>query len=227
VLKSGGEYDAEYVRRLYDSVQRHIAWPHQFACLTDSENVILTCPNFQQLPLLHSLPAWWSKIELFRLQGAVLTFDLDLVPVADCTRFASLASELGQHEFATLRGLRQEPWCSSVMAWNGDYSTMLTWFLEDYGSAERREDKKGYHLIINGVFFHGDQEWIMPMLKRQGVYLKPMQDGISGIYSFKDGIRDKPFPEDTRLVCFHGRPRPHTLIPTPAWMQNEGWNNES
>ncbi|KKN15735.1 hypothetical protein LCGC14_0982880, partial [marine sediment metagenome] len=35
VLKTGGEYDEEYLYRLYESIHKNITIPYNFWCLTD------------------------------------------------------------------------------------------------------------------------------------------------------------------------------------------------
>ena len=72
VLKSGGDYGAEYVRRLKEGVDRNLDG-HRFVCLSD---VAVPC---ERIPLKHDFPGWWAKLELFYLDGPVLFFDLDLV----------------------------------------------------------------------------------------------------------------------------------------------------
>jgi hypothetical protein len=94
VLKSGGDYDAEYVRKLRDSVARHLTIPHRFVCLSD---VPVPC---ERIPLKHGWPGWWSKIEVFRpdvITGPTLYLDLDTIVVDDLDRVAAIP-----YEFAML-----------------------------------------------------------------------------------------------------------------------------
>jgi len=52
VLRSGGQYDAEWVRKLRDGVKRNLARPHRFVCLSD---VDVPC---ERIPLQHDWPGW-------------------------------------------------------------------------------------------------------------------------------------------------------------------------
>jgi hypothetical protein len=107
---------------------------------------------------------------------------------------------------------------------NGDFSGVLSIFLEQAKRGKYHRDKRGVHLRLNDEEFHGDQEWLVPALESVGVTISAIQDQFAGIYSYKDGVRDLPeLPEDARIICFHGRPRPHILNPVPDWMAAEGW----
>ena len=80
VLRSGGIYSPEWVRKLRDGVARQFTVPHRFVCLSDVD-VSAIC---ERIPLVEDWPGWWSKIELFRsglFDDTVLYFDLDTVPV--------------------------------------------------------------------------------------------------------------------------------------------------
>jgi len=220
VLKSGGDYTGLYVDRLLASLRNHITEPYSSICFSDVGGMDET-----HLYLEHDLPAWWSKLEMFKIVGTVITMDLDIVPVGDCTALVKMARELLPNQFMTLKGLRQEPWCSSVMMWNGDLRWIEKDFLRYYENATHVTDKRGHHLIIEGEHYHGDQEWIMPQLAKFSMDIIPIQEHFNGIYSYKDNIRNKEFPDDGKIVCFHGPPRPHQIQPKPEWMQREGWTD--
>jgi len=78
VLRSGGKFDSEYVRKLRDGVLRFANVPHRFVCLSD---VDVPC---ERIPLEHNWPGWWSKIELFRpgvIKAPMLYLDLDTIVI--------------------------------------------------------------------------------------------------------------------------------------------------
>ena len=115
VLKSGGCYNAEYVQRLKDSVNKHLKG-HNFVCFSDIE---VPC---ERIPLVYNLAGWWSKLELFTLKSKTLYFDLDTVITGDLSEIAEYP-----HEFTMLSDFYKlkEP-ASGVMAWDGDYSFILS-----------------------------------------------------------------------------------------------------
>jgi hypothetical protein len=106
VLKSGGDYDAEYVERLRDGVAANLSG-HRFVCLSD---VPVPC---ERIPLRHNFPGWWAKLELFYLDGPVLFFDLDTVIAGDLTAIA-----VYPHRFTAVDDFyRPRRLQSNVMAW--------------------------------------------------------------------------------------------------------------
>lgn len=117
VLRSGGCYTPEYVRRLKAGVDAHLSG-HDFVCLSDVE---VPC---ERIPLVTDWPGWFAKIELFRLRGPTLYLDLDTVITGDLTDIAD-----HEHRFTMLSDFYypQRP-ASGVMAWNGDYSHLFLEF---------------------------------------------------------------------------------------------------
>lgn len=229
VLKSGGDYTSEYVEHLRNAVTQTFSCKHDFVCLSDIaiRELQTTDIHARQMWLRHDLPSWWSKLEFFRLSGPVITFDLDLVPVNDCTELCNIAVNLEYGTIVMLGGLRREPWNSSIMIWNGNYEWMLRRFLSDYDFAKHIVNNRGHHLEINQTFFHGDQEYIVPTLQQRKIQMTKLQDVFIGVYSYKDNIRDKQdLPRDAKIVCFHGKPRPHKLPLMPQWMQQYGWKGK-
>jgi hypothetical protein len=186
VLRSGGIYDAMWVERLRAGVDRHLS-EHRFVCLSD---VDVSC---ERIPLEHAWPGWWSKIELFRLKGPVLFFDLDTAIVGDLSDIAAHAVKADG--LTMLRDFYAPEHCGSgVMAWNGDLSPLYEAFASDpdVQMAARRARM-------------GDQALIEEELGRENI--ERWQDHLPGqIVSYKahclGGI-----PNDARVVCLHGRPK--------------------
>lgn len=84
VLRTGGEYS-----------ERHVIWLQKqlkvpIYCLTDSTEAM---PNVTTIPMKHSFPGWWSKLEMFSPDIPFENFlytDLDAVfldGVPDCINF--------------------------------------------------------------------------------------------------------------------------------------------
>jgi hypothetical protein len=185
VLRSGGDFDAEYVERLQHDVAKHLGRRHRFVCLSD---VPVPC---ERLPLRHGWPGWWSKLELFeQLRGRVLYFDLDTVIVGSLDAIADYP-----HEFSMLSDFSDERrFASGVMAWSGDWGHIARGFaverIGEYGSAER----------------WGDQGWIVDHLGRTPESLQRLFP--AQFSSRKLGARDR---RNERVVCFHGHPRPRDV----------------
>lgn len=185
VLKASGIYDASWVARLRDGVARHLKQPHRFVCLSD---VDVPC---ERIPLVHGWPGWWSKIELFKLEGPVLFFDLDTAIVGDLSDVASQADEW---RFTILRDFyRPHGLGSGVMAWCCDVSRIYERFagMSEYWMKEigHRGDQGFVEAVVN---FDGIDRW---------------QDVVPGqIVSYKVHCRDG-IPVGARVVCLHGRPK--------------------
>ena len=212
VLRSGGIYDAEWVRKLQDGVARNLTLSHRFICLSD---VDVPC---ERIPLAEDWPGWWSKIELFRpglFDGPVLYFDLDTVIVGSLDTIAAHPHRFTMaHEF-----YRPELLCSTAMAWSGDYSFLYEAFAADPVRLMKHYDhelpKRRSEWRI------GDQAYCEDQLIAAGVKVNTFRDlfGERSVASYKvhcaDGLRG-----DEAVVAFHGNPKMDDL-------QNVEWIRES
>lgn len=201
VLRSGGVYTAEWVRKLRDGVARHLALPHRFVCLSDVE---VPC---ERIPLVEGRPGWWSKISLFRpglFGGLVIYFDLDTVVVGSLDAIAAYPHRFTMaHEF-----YRPEKLCSTAMAWNGDYSFIYEAFATDPAGIAHRYDRM---LPSEGRI--GDQAFIEDQFAAFGVKADTFRDvcGARSVASYKvDKCQDAP-PDGAAVVAFHGTPKPHEI----------------
>lgn len=198
VLRSGGIYDAEWVRKLRDGVARNLSLPHRFVCLSD---VDVPC---ERVPLATGWKGWWSKIELFReLTGHTLYFDLDSVVVGSLDRIAEYP-----HRFTMSHDFYHGNPCSTAMAWNGDYSFIYEMF---------KDNPAGYAKYYDGLLAKekriGDQAFIEDCLKKRGLPIDFFQNvtGRYSVASYKVDKCDKALPPDAGVVAMHGRPKPHQL----------------
>lgn len=209
VLRSGGVYDAEWVRKLRDGVARNLTLPHRFVCLSD---VDVPC---ERIPLGEASavqgdtyaapngwmvhPRWWAKLELFRLTGPTLYFDLDTIIVGSLDIIAAYP-----HRFTALADFNSGRLGSGVLAWNGDHS-----FLIDRFNADPVKIAHHYDEIEPGRGRIGDQAYIEDRLAERGIEPDTFQ-GLFGkelIVSYKvHDCRDKP-PARASVVCFHGSPK--------------------
>jgi hypothetical protein len=191
VLRTGGDYDREYVRRLCEGVREHLQLTHQIVCLSDDPGVQEYCA---WLPLKTDWTGWWAKLELFqRFKGPTLYLDLDTLVVGDITPLGEKALE--ENHFTMLSDLffPQRP-ASGVMAWNGDFSHLA----EGFDMSHDRQHRK--------TELWGDQGWIM---QRLGFDPDRWQDRVPGmIVSWK--VASDEQRHQASLICYHGKPRPHT-----------------
>lgn len=187
VLKSGGIYDATWVARLRDGVARHLPMTYRFVCLSD---VDVPC---DRIPLEHDWPHWWGKIELFKLTGPVLFFDLDTAIVGDIERIGVHAHSV---HFTMLRDFyAADHFGSGVMSWFGNSR------IRDLYEAFVREPEKQMSARRARM---GDQAYIEETFNGK---IRAWQDTVDDqIVSYKVHCRNG-IPHGARVVCLHGLPK--------------------
>jgi len=190
VYKTGGDFTAEYVHRLIENVREHITRPHRFVCLTDS-NEKFAC---ETLPLIDGLPGWWSKLELFRLfHGRTVYFDLDTIIVGNIDPLLDYDGPV-----ALLQDwYSEEPKLSTpVMAWNSPVNFI-------YPTTEEKQE-------ILQAPRKMDEFFVVAKLERAKWHVDDVCKILS-IVSYKKHCRERGVPDNARIVCFHGHPRPHEI----------------
>lgn len=224
VLKSGGDFDISYVKRLSMGIRRTLCTRYEFICLTDvSPENFRGYPIDRINPLEYNWPGWWSKMELFRLPGPLMYLDLDMVLINSLDKLALRIIEQ-KDLFVMLRGFYRKDHCSGILGWNGDVSAIFDDFYEKYSKTSKFNQKPhATYMISNRRHFRGDQEWLGEYLKNDGKWLKVKmaQDITPGIYSYKVHMAESRMvtpPSDSKIICFHGHPRPHEVSPTPDWL---------
>jgi hypothetical protein len=204
VLKSGGDYDADWVRKLQDSVKRNLNVRHRFRCLSDVE---VPC---ERIPLKHNWPGWWSKIELFRpdvVEGPTIYFDLDVVITGSLDEMSCIPCD-----FAMLRNF----WTEDDMV-----NSSVMWFSGDnvptgiYSKFAKQADAyiTHYNRHADGAYV-GDQAFVWDTLAHNVDYVNSYFDGI---YSYKLHCKSG-LPKNTSIACFHGHPRPSEV--KHDWVEN-------
>ncbi len=150
------------------------------------------------------LPGAWSKLELFRLAGRVIYFDLDTIILDSIDSLVNEIcpyedegqdEELGEGKFYMLKAFKMgEGFASGIMAWTGDWQ----WLISQFRKIEM--DKYG----------QWEQRYIKEKLWTADVEIQTINNYLPGIYSYRHHCQDK-VPNDARVICFHGLPRPHEI----------------
>lgn len=207
VLRSGGQYTVEGVKRLAAEVFEHIHQPYDFVCLTDVREGVTGGPNGEEIwwhPLLYDWPGWWSKMELFRpgVEGRILFLDIDTRVVGDLSEIASYDGDIAMIEDFNQPDRVQ----SGVMAFlSGGASDRIweQWIADPNGHMED---------------WRGDGEWL-----HDHVVPDRLQDLFPGhIISYRnDCCRPNPgspkwtfeaVPSGARVICAHGRWKPDGMV---------------
>lgn len=191
VLKTGGDFDVEYVYRLKKAVEANVTERIAFVVFTDIEIKGIDC-----IGLIYGFENWWAKLELFRLKnGPVLYFDLDTMIVSNIDDLVKYAMQLKKGEFAMLEPFNPQRrafgwFASGVMAWNGNF---------EYITA-----------AYDGIFHrYGDQMFIQRHLQNKKVAIKKVNEAVKFVSYKRDCLAG--IPKDAPVVCFHGKPRPHEV----------------
>lgn len=130
---------------------------------------------------------WWAKLELFKeFKERTLYFDLDTVITGNIDFLSDPEGFTALTDFYHPHQIG-----SGLMSWNGDYSKIYDKWIE----------------LKKPELMGGDQQWIymiMPQTKRfQEKYPNKI---VSYKVHCQNGV-----PEKARVVCFHGKPRPHEV----------------
>lgn len=203
----GGQFGLEYVLRLRNMVARHTNIPHDFYCLTDrimpeNEHGIhwLTIPEYvlrwpRNLPkfFMHKVREEWKGRQ-------IMFFDLDTVIVNNIDDFMSYRGQ-----FATLNPFNPKNNHKStpggVMSFQHGYSEFMWQALEKNPNYWMRMSQGGKERIVMNEL-EGRYKW------------DRWQDLFPGqLVSYKKHVRRHPtFPQDARIIAFHGTPRPHEAL---------------
>ena len=209
----GNKYKVEYVKILYNMVQRHLTIPHKFIIYTEhvkmkklikGENV-----EVRKIPF-HDYQGWWNKLTLFspeaNLKGDSLYFDLDVVITDNIDSFFT-------HEKDTKVVLMRDfnpttkSYNSSIMRFNNEVMTPYVW--KPY-----LKEKKKFNRM------QGDQNVITDCMKQVPDKFKCFPDE----WTFSAKWYDRASPRFKRskwtfkqypgakVAVFHGKPDPLQLV---------------
>jgi hypothetical protein len=223
VLKSGGDYNLDYVYRLFNGIQRNFSGDFYFHCLTDTH---LDKSEINEVPLEHNWQGWWSKIELFRpelFKGFTIYFDLDTVILNEIDSFVKLVKGI---DFGGLRGFNQiarkmtnhSNFASGIMVGSfAEYKDVYNTFkqnpklyMEKYKARIERW-KRGDQGLISDVI--GTEK----IIKIQD---KLPKDFIIGRKQTNNGHQKIP---QAHILAWHGFPRLHNL--NQGWVHDEWTKN--
>lgn len=213
VLKSGGQFKPEHVEILKDSIARNCDAEYQFAVLTDEPTKWFSAGTIV-LPLVHDLPGWWSKMELFSPRvrealGDTLYFDLDTLICGPVDELVVTPTK-----FTILRDFyRPEGYGSGMM-----------FIPAEYGADVWREFASAHDLYTSN--YRGDQDFLEAYAKGADLW----QDVCpKRVQSFKPaGFHLAAPPKGCSVICFHGFPRPWELPQDhwtrKFWRRTETWD---
>ncbi|MGV8925717.1 MAG: hypothetical protein ACOH2G_08580 [Ewingella sp.] len=209
VLRCGPEYSGKHAQWLH----RQLAG-YDSVCLTDAGQI----EGVNTVPLLYDWPGWWSKIEAFNPDRAdignqdILLLDLDTVITGDLSPFMEKRPFTALTDFYC-ESQAQAPMASAVMYIPANVKARV-WqqFIHDPVGNMRRHIKKPNH---------GDQGFVGSVLaadRWQDVLPSAAisyKKDVAAAGRWSRSVGNGSVPDDARLVCFHGQPRP--------WNSGEPW----
>jgi hypothetical protein len=220
-MKWGTKYGPEYVNRLHAMVQRHLAGPFRFVCLTDDARGVRAGVECLPLPTLDLAPGadrGWPKLTTFKadlhgLRGRALFVDLDIVIVDDITPFFEWPGA-----FLIIKDWKR-PWRvtgnSSVYRFEiGAHADVLQHFVDHQADVRARH--------------RNEQEYLSHALQAQG-RLSYWPAGWCRSFKYHciprwptNFWRPPDIPAGTRIVIFHGEVNPPDAL---AGRRNRRWRH--
>lgn len=198
----------EDVINLKVMLDKNISVAYDFYCLTDLVGINWIGGTFNVLPFVYNYRGWWSKIELFRPRlvesERIVYFDLDTIILDNIDDLL-----LQEEDFIGLQTFIPGKKWSNYMG-----SGILSW--KNDGSFDFLFEEFKY--VNHSKALRGDQDYISLKLKQHNIKFNYWQDMVGGMYSYKRNVRGRYLPDDARIVCFHGNPRPNQV--QDDWVQN-------
>lgn len=214
-VRTGTKFSPDYVARLRAGVDRYLAEPHEFLCITDRPDEV--GPGVRAWDVrAFGLEGWWAKMLLFSpylpAWGRVLYLDLDMVVTGNLAPLASYRGRFGICANFTKRAGHPTWPClygSCVMAFQA-HTLEPVWRGFDLGRPRWIAEAGKY----------GDQ-WVVERLCPNADLLQDILP--SGFFShFKIDLKrgaNRP-PPAAALVVFSGPAKPHTAA--APWIK-EAW----
>lgn len=193
----------EYVNKLYAGVTRNLPAKtfYQFICFSEEEQKGLL-DGIKTKPLPKGVNGWWNKLYLFKdglfpKNQRIVFLDLDTVITGDIDLLTNYKGE-----FATLSDFYYpERLAPAIMVWESGFGADIWQSYED----------SGYPTDLP----LGDLSWINQHFAKIGYKADILQQLYpNNIKSYKAHKCQDGVNRETKIVCFHGLPRPH---------EAEGW----
>jgi hypothetical protein len=230
-MKWGNSFHPFYVNILYNAVKKNVTGPLRFVCITDDSGGIVPeveCFDIKDLELGLSFEGSgaWKKIgiyqeKLFDISGEVLFLDLDTIVTGSLDDFFDF-----EGRFISLY---------SWPNWKVNFKMSL-----GLNAWKKRVGTGVFRFIVGDQvhlfdYFNRNPDKIKSLYANEERYVADYVHGSdfwpsNWILSFKRHLRQpilwdrfkQPLhpPADCKLVAFHGKPRPHALVPD----RNQNWS---
>jgi len=228
-MKWGTGYGPDYVNVLASAVRKHLKAPYRFVCLTDDTagvNDNVECYPIPDMGLTKSNASFgaWQKVSIFKrnlygLKGRALFIDLDSMICDDLEPMFHFPGDLVMIKEwkRPIDKVKINPLvrgASGVMSFTlGTLPHLFDTFVENREKLTRE--------------VRNDQRYLWKFQKN--ITFWPVADVISfkrhlmrpPVISFF--LPPKDIPKGTRILAFHGRPRPAEIIPEGNYKWGDFW----
>ena len=215
VVKWGTLYNAEHVINLYEGAKRYTNVPFNFYVLTDNTADLPQNLGWRFIKLPeYNVPrnrGWWYKMEIFNQQyeltGKNLYVDLDVIIIKDLKIFWDLiiADDLYICRDFNRQFLPSYQACnSSIMGWkNSSFDYVFRKFTLNATESMKR--------------YRGDQDYIQAHVPTRIFWPDDLamswkwecwRRGKLGSENYKSEKLQTYIKQDTRILVFHGQPKP-------------------
>jgi len=199
----------KHVNTFKAMLDRHYAEPHRLICITDNTDGV-ECETFPlwkdcaglRNPSGAMLPSCYRRLKLFIAATddigiakgeRVVSMDLDVVLVGDLKPLFER-----DDEFVGWRGVGS----FRPVVYNGSLfmfkAGCMRWLWDEF------DPEKSPQQTREARYFGSDQAWLS--LKLNGT--APGWDIADGVYSYSRDLRQRPLPDNARIVSFNGKHKP-------------------
>lgn len=209
----GGGRGAEYVNRLYNGVWNHLVRPFRFVCFTDDPT------GFDKGVIVRPMgPDWnWNLRKMWAyspdagLAGRVLLLDLDTLVTGSLSDIADYGG----------------PFCDVEDFYEGQRlhgGAVVSFEAGSQIAARLWTPVVNQYEAINAAVNGSERYYYRMIMDQAGDRWQDILPGqvVSSKVHCADGI-----PDNARLVCFHGVPRPHDVDWDPTVRGIEFVNNQN
>jgi hypothetical protein len=201
VLKNGGGvYNYKYVNNIAEAIKENITIDHRLVCLTDNSVNFSKTAIDKVIPFKHNYPKWWGKVELFQpdlFEGQqVFYFDLDTFVIKNIDDIL-----MYDGEFCALRDFYHlHSMGSGLMSWHGNRITRI---YQEFIQKPKR--------VMDANAAEGDQKWIAALAPSIDYFQDLFPNEIVSYKAHCLIHNNITIPNKAKIICFHGKPRPHEL----------------
>lgn len=177
LLRQGGKvgYDAGWVQKLKQGVERNLTIPHRFVCFSDCD---VPC---ERIPLIKGDHGFWSKMQMFQpgmLNDPTLYLDLDTVI---CQNIDEIVNQLHDQSFVMWHEADKDIHSSAFMFWQGDHSYLWNTY--------KSQPLEHWESLYSTPPLYGDQA-IISENTQHTLLTDHCPDSWFHIASYKDARRD-------------------------------------